>query len=61
MTKDSTTTTSQDHDRKHGQDHISNNPRAAKDIITPQDSADDKRKSARELYTNRFTNRDSKD
>ena len=38
MKKDSVRHTSQDYDRNHAQDHISNNPRAAKDIPTLEDS-----------------------
>ena len=39
MKKDLDAPTSQDYDRKHGQDHISHNPRAVKDIPGPKDSA----------------------
>ncbi len=40
MKKDSTHNTSQDHDRKHGQDHIANNPRAEKMFLNKDDTAD---------------------
>ena len=38
MTKDSTTHTSQDHDRKFQHDHTQSNPRAAKDLPNAEDS-----------------------
>jgi hypothetical protein len=41
MKKDSTTHTSQDYDRKHQKDHISSNPRAAKDLLSEEDSGND--------------------
>jgi hypothetical protein len=46
--------TSQDFDRKHGQDHVANNPRAAKDIPNKED----KRKEVRQEHTNHFTSRE---
>lgn len=61
MKKNSTTNTSQDYDRKHKQDHIANNPRAAKDLPNPEDAyTDDKRKDARQEHTNHFTNREGR-
>ena len=48
------TPTSQDYDRKHGADHIANNPRAVKDIPNKED----KRKEVRQEHTNHFTNRE---
>ena len=50
MTKEHNAPTSQDYDRKHGEDHIANNPRAAKDIPNKED----KRKEVRQEHTNHF-------
>jgi len=51
--------TSQDFDRKHEQDHIAHNPRATKDIPTPEDAyREDKRKEVRQEHTNHFTSRE---
>ena len=57
MKNDQPKNTSQDYDRKHGHDHIANNPRAA----TAQLSREDKREEARHEHTNHFTNRASGD
>ncbi len=66
MTDKQPLNTSQDYDRKHHQDHVSKNPRAAKDPSAinkneiKQYSKEDKREVAREEHTH-FTNRhDSK-
>jgi hypothetical protein len=63
MKKDSTPHTSQDYDRKHGQDHIVKNPRAVKDLPNKEDLSDDAlsqdiRKDVRHEHTNHFTNRE---
>lgn len=72
MKKTSIINTSQDYDRKHGRDHVSNNPRAAKDLLNHDDQdkafenkefTEDKRKIderdlARRVHTNHFTNRE---
>jgi len=53
--------TSQDYDRKHQHDHITKNPRAAKDLPTAEDNRTiDKREIAREEHTNHFTNREGR-
>lgn len=54
MTKETPTTHAQDSDRKHGQDPISNNTRATKELPRKPD----KRKEARQEHTNHFTNRE---
>ena len=54
MTKETNKPTSQDFDRKHGQDHIANNPRATKELANKED----KRKKAHQEHTNHFTNRE---
>jgi len=59
MKKDINIPGSQDYDRKHKQNHISNNPRAVKDRPSREDSfSEDKRKEVREEHMNHFTNRE---
>jgi hypothetical protein len=65
MSNKSPENTSQDYDRKHAQDHISQNPRTAKDNSSinkdelKQYPKEDKREVAREEHTH-FTNRSDK-
>ena len=69
MKNDQPKNTSQDYDRKHGHDHVANNPRAAKDqpswedtaAVMPKGHHEDKREEARHEHTNHFTNRASGD
>ena len=54
MKKETNKPISQDFDRKHGHDHIANNPRATKELPNKED----KRKEVRQEHTNHFTSRE---
>jgi hypothetical protein len=60
MKNETPANTSQDYDRKHGQDHAAKNPRVSKGELTKDEiksyPKQDKREIAREEHTH-FTNR----